>query len=182
MSAEMLDVLDHIYDNANRLVAGVGDQWETQTPCSEWNVRDLVNHMAGTTKVMTASATRGDRPEGDEHLGDDPVVAFAAAAAAAQAAWRSDGALEGTVSIPLEMPAMGALSVNILDVGVHVWDLATATGQDHGLSAAAVATIEQCNRQIVTEQVRSGAGFGQDLGITGDDALANMLGFVGRQA
>ena len=138
--------------------------------------------MAGTTKTMTASANRGAAPDGDEHLGEDPVAAFATVAAAAQAAWRSDGAVDGMVSIPAEMPAMGALSVNILDVGTHVWDLAKATGQDHGLNEAAVATIAQCNSQIVTEEVRSNAGFGTDLGVNGDDALANMLGFVGRQA
>lgn len=180
--SDMLDVLDHIYGNANRLVAGVGDKWEAQTPCSEWNVKQLVNHMTGTTKTMAASAGRAAPPEGDEHLGDDPVGSFAAAASGALAAWRADGALEGNVQIPLEMPAAAALSVNVLDIGTHVWDLATATGQDHGLSAEAVTAIDQANRMIVSDEVRSGGGFGEDLGAQGEDALANMLSFVGRKA
>lgn len=180
--SESLDVLDHIYSNANRLVAGVGDQWEAQTPCSEWNVQQLVNHMAGTTKTMVASAKREAPGEGDEHLGDDPVASFAAAASAAMAAWRADGATEGDVQVPFEMPAQVALSVNVLDIGTHVWDLATATGQDHGLNAAAVAAIDQANRAVISDQVRSGGGFGDDLGSRGGDALADMLAFVGRKA
>lgn len=179
--SDMLDTLDHIYGNANRLVAGVGDKWDASTPCTEWNVRELVNHMAGTTKAMTASASRSQPGEGDDHLGDDPVGSFAAAAAGASAAWRADGALDGNVQIPFEMPAAVALSINVLDLGTHVWDLATATGQDHGLSAEAVAAIDQANRMVVSDEVRSGGGFGEDLG-NKDDALANMLAFVGRTA
>ena len=145
-------------------------------------MRDLVNHMAQTSKTMTASAERAARPEGEEHLGDDPVASFAAAATAAQAAWHADGALDGNVEIPFDMPAQVALSINVLDVGTHVWDLASALGQDHGLSAEAIAAIDSANRMVVSDQVRSGGGFGEDLGPQGDDALANMLAFVGRKA
>jgi uncharacterized protein (TIGR03086 family) len=183
MSAEMLDTLDDIYANANRLVAGVGtEQWELPTPCTEWDVRQLVNHMAGSSKVCAAAASRGSRPSGDDHLGDAPVASFASAARQAQLAWRAEGATEGQVSIPADMPAIAALAVNILDIGTHSWDLATATGQDHGLNDRAIETIDQWNRRVVNDDVRAGRGFGDDLGPQGDDRLANMLAFVGRKA
>lgn len=182
MSNEMLEVLDQVYANANRLVSGVGeDQWELQTPCSEWNVRELVNHMVGTSNVCVAAATRGERPSSEDNIGDDPVGAFAAAGAAAMEAWRGDGALDGEVSVPADMPAIAALGVNIIDLGTHVWDLATAVGQDHGLSDSAVAMIDEWNRRVIQGPVREGGGFGEDLGPKGD-ALASMLAFVGREA
>jgi uncharacterized protein (TIGR03086 family) len=183
MSAEMLDALDRVYANANRLVAGVaGDQWGRPTPCSEWDVRQLVNHMTGTSKVGAAAASRGSRPSDDDHLGDDPVGAFAAAARATQLAWRAEGATEGQVSVPADMPAVAALGVTILDIGTHSWDLATATGQDHGLDEPTIALIDQWNHRVISDEVRAGRGFGDDLGPQGDDPLANMLAFAGRKA
>jgi uncharacterized protein (TIGR03086 family) len=183
MSTEMLDALDQVYANANRLVGGIGGkQWDLPTPCTEWNVRQLVNHMAGTSKVCHAAATRESMSSGDDHLGDDPVGAFVAAAHETQRAWRQEGAIEGEVSVPAQMPAVAALAVNILDIGVHAWDLAIATGQDHGLDAATIELIDQWNRRIVDDGIRAGGGFGQDLGPQGGDQLTDMLAFVGRKA
>ena len=181
MSEAMLDGLDHIYANANRLVASIQvDQWDDKTPCSEWNVRDLVQHMTGTSKALTASATR-TIPDTDTPPGNDTVAEFAEASAAATAAWRADGALDGMVTIPVEMPAVAALGVNIIDIGTHVWDLATALDADHGLSAEVVALIDEWNHKVVTDEVRSGGGFGEILDPGADDDLTKMLAFVGRR-
>lgn len=182
---QLLDVHAEISKHALRLVEGVADhQWTQPTPCSEWDVRALVNHMAGTSKVLAASARReapASAPD-DDNLGDDPVASFAAAVAGAETAWRTPGALDGEVSVPFDMPAVAALGVNILDVGTHCWDLATATGQSHGLSANAIATIDAFNRQLVSDEVRSGGGFGDALEPASSDDLTEMLAFVGRRA
>ncbi len=183
--AKMLDALDSIYENANRLVADVtAEQWSAQTPCTEWKVRDLVNHMVGTSRFLVAAATRAtpsDAPDAD-HLGDDPVGAFAAAAKMSSEAWRSDGAIDGMVTIPAEMPAIAALGVNIIDIGTHCWDLAEAIGADHGLSDSLVGTIDFWNRQVVSDEIRAGGGFGEALETDGSDGMSNMLAFVGRSA
>ncbi len=182
MSDEMLGALDEIYANANRLVGSVrDDQWDDKTPCSEWNVRDLVQHMSGTSGVCYAAATRTDMNP-DAEPGDDPVADFAAASAAAASAWRGEGALDGMVSVPADMPAVAALGVNIIDIGTHVWDLASALDQDHGLSAEIVAMIDQWNHNVVSDDVRAGGGFGEILEPTSDADLAAMLAFVGRRA
>ena len=182
---QLLDVHAEISTNATRLVGGISDeQWSQPTPCSEWDVRALVNHMAGTSKVLTASARR-EAPTSDpndENLGDDPVGSFTAAIAGAEAAWRTPGALDGEVSVPFDMPAVAALGVNILDIGTHCWDLATATGQDLQLSPGAVAAIDAFNRQLVSDEVRAGGGFGDALDPASDDELTEMLAFVGRRA
>ena len=181
MSDEMLGALDKVYASANRLVGSVrDDQWDNKTPCSEWNVRDLVQHMTGTSGVCYASATRTEMDTNAEP-GDDPVSDFAAASAATAAAWRSDGALDGMVSVPADMPAIAALGVNIIDIGTHVWDLATATDQDHDLSPETVALIDEWNHNVVSDEVRAGAGFGEILEPASDSDLTKMLAFVGRQ-
>lgn len=184
-AGELLDQLDAVYRNACRVVAGVrADQWELATPCSEWNVRQLVEHVGATTRLMRASAARSEPTAGgaQEHLGDDPAAAFGDLAAATMAAWRADGALDGMVQVPGEMPAEAALSINLLDVGIHTWDLATATGQEHGLTADQIATIDAIDRRTITDEVRDHAGFGDALDAERDDSLATMLAFVGRRA
>jgi len=185
MSAEMLDAVDNVFANANRLIAGVSEtQWEAQTPCTDWNVRELVNHMAGTTQVLAGSATRTPptiAPDAD-HLGDDPAGAFAGFARATSAAWRNEGVLEGMTTVPAEMPAIAALGVNIIDIGTHCWDLAEATGQDHGLSAEMIAIIDDWNRKIISDDIRSRGGFGEIIPEVDGGGIAGMLAFVGRDA
>jgi uncharacterized protein (TIGR03083 family) len=62
----------------DRRVAEVGaDQWALDTPCTEWNVRTLVNHVTVEdlwVPPLLRGATIeeiGDRFDGDQ-LGDDP--------------------------------------------------------------------------------------------------------------
>ena len=73
-------------------VDGVGaDQWNLPTPCTEWDVRALVNHVVGEerwTRPLLEGMTIaevGDRFDGDL-LGDDPPGAGRQAAADSTAA------------------------------------------------------------------------------------------------
>lgn len=183
MSSDQLAVLDQLYANANRLVGSVGaDQWGASTPCTEWDVRALVNHMAFTSRTLASSAQRSDidvAPD-DDLLGTTPVESFAEAAATASASWRAPGALDGMTAIPADMPAAVALGINILDIGTHCWDLATAIGQDHGLDDSLVEAIDQWNRQVITDDIR-GIGFGPALSGSDAGGLDGMLAYVGRR-
>ena len=186
MTTEMLDTLEEIYTNVNRLIGEVTpEQRYIQTPCSEWNTHQLVNHMTGTCNVLAAAARRempANSPD-DDHLGDnDPAEMFAQAAAANLAAWRSEGALDGMTSVPAEMPAVACLGINILDVGTHCWDLAKTIDDDHGLSASTIAFIDQWNRQVINDDFRGSGAFGEVLEPASDDDLTEMLAFVGRVA
>jgi uncharacterized protein (TIGR03086 family) len=123
-------------DVVGRLVDGVrDDQWSAPTPCTEWTVRDLVNHLVGMNLVFTALLTDQAPPErGSDRLGDDPVGAYRTSGDALVAACSAPGVLDRTIAGPLGT-ASGAdrLNIRIADLLAHGWDLAQATGQSADL-------------------------------------------------
>ncbi|RIV35570.1 TIGR03086 family metal-binding protein [Micromonospora radicis] len=120
-------------------------QWSAPTPCAEWNVRTLVNHVVGEDRWSVALlagrtiAEVGDRYDGDQ-LGADPAEAARDAAAQAELAANRPGALDGTVHLSAgDTPAEEYLRQLIAEHLVHGWDLAVAIGADPGLDPGAVA-------------------------------------------
>ncbi|MEU9232284.1 TIGR03086 family metal-binding protein [Streptomyces subrutilus] len=119
----------------------VGDgQWNAQTPCTEWSVRDLVNHVTGEQLWIPPLVSEGrtvgemgDAFSGDV-LGADPVAAWDRASAAAHAAFAAPGALDRTVRLSYG-PALGSAYCSELtaDCVVHTWDLSRAIGADDRL-------------------------------------------------
>lgn len=186
MSLEQLETLTSFHRGAHRLVEQISDdQWELPTPCSEWNVAQLVNHITGSINVLASAAAR-ETPAladpNDDHSGDDPMGALKKATEKSQRAWNSPGALEGTVSVPFEMPASLCLAITVIDTGTHLWDLAQAIGADHGLSASEIKLIDDLNHQVVNDDVRASGGFGEILDPSDTADLTTMLAFVGRAA
>jgi len=110
------------------------DQWTAPTPCTEWNVRDLVNHLVGMNLVLVALLEDGQRPErGADRLGADPGGAYRRSAAALQAAAARPGVLEASQATPVATPlgvatGAGRLQWRIADLLTHGWDLVQATG------------------------------------------------------
>ena len=114
------------------LIAGIrDDQWSAPTPCTDWTVHDLVNHLVGVNLVFAALLSDQAPPaSGADHLGDNPAGAYRDSGVAVQAAFDQPGVLERTYYGPLGA-ASGAerLHVRIVDLLAHGWDLAQATGQ-----------------------------------------------------
>jgi uncharacterized protein (TIGR03086 family) len=120
------------------------DQWSAPTPCPDWDVRALVNHLVYEdrwTVPLFAGATIaevGGRFEGDL-LGADPVAAARDATQRAEAAVAEPDALERTVHLSFgDTPAREYAYQLLADHLVHSWDLAVAIGADARLDAAAV--------------------------------------------
>ena len=105
-------------------------QWTVPTPCTEWNVRELVGHLVGMNLVFVALFEGSPMPaRGADRLGADPAAAYRRSAAELQAAAARPGVLERSQATPLGT-ATGAerLQWRIIDLLVHGWDLARATG------------------------------------------------------
>jgi uncharacterized protein (TIGR03086 family) len=144
-----------------RVRAVADDQWELPTPCSDWNVRQLVNHLVyedrWTVPLMGGStiAEVGDRYEGDL-LGDRPKAAWEESSTDAVQAVSADGALERIVDLSSgPTPAREYVSQLFADHLIHAWDLARAVGADERLDpelvdacAAWFASMEDTYRAI----------------------------------
>jgi uncharacterized protein (TIGR03086 family) len=106
------------------------DQWNAPTPCTEWTVRDVVNHLVAMNLVFAALIDDAPMPErGADHLGNDPVGTYRASVASLQATFARPGVLERSYPGPLGS-ATGAerLQIRLYDLLTHGWDLAQATG------------------------------------------------------
>jgi uncharacterized protein (TIGR03086 family) len=117
-----------------RLAAVAASQWGLATPCAEWDVRALVNHMTGELFWIPpliegrTIAEVGDRFDGDV-LGDDPLATWRAAAAAALEATADPGVDERIVHLSFgDLPAGEYLGQVTSDAIIHGWDLARAIG------------------------------------------------------
>lgn len=125
------------------------DQWAEPTPCTEWTVRLLVNHMTQGNRnyVFLLDGGAGAemlRRRGQDVLGDDPVAAFTRAATECAAAFRRPGVLDRVVDYPLgRVSAAQALAVRTADSVVHTWDLARAIGADETLDAEMVEWLDE---------------------------------------
>ncbi|GAA1867882.1 TIGR03086 family metal-binding protein [Asanoa iriomotensis] len=125
------------------------DQWDDPTPCTDWTVRELVNHLVYEDRwsvplINGASlGSIGDRFEGDL-LGADPVTSARDAAAESVAAASAPGALNRTVELSFGMtPTEEYLRQLLADHVVHGWDLAAATGADRDLDADLVREVAE---------------------------------------
>jgi uncharacterized protein (TIGR03086 family) len=174
-------------DATGRIVAAIpADRWQAATPCPEWDVRGLVNHLVSGNlwaAELGAGATIegvGGRLDGDR-LGADPVAAYAASASAASDVFHRPGTLDAPCAVSYgPVPGSAYAGHRFIDVLVHGWDLATATGQDATLDDD---LIEAC-RQIAEPQaelLRASGAFAREVAVPPDaTAQARLLALLGR--
>ncbi|MEU3458533.1 TIGR03086 family metal-binding protein [Streptomyces sp. NPDC006733] len=124
------------------------EQWGWPTPCAEWDVRLLVNHMTrGNLSYVGllggGSAADFLRLRDADALGAEPVAAYIRSFEECAAAFRRPGALERLLDYPLgKVTGAQALAVRSTDSTVHTWDLARAIGADETLDPTLVAWID----------------------------------------
>jgi uncharacterized protein (TIGR03086 family) len=122
-------------------------QWDQPTPCTEWDVRALVNHMTrGNTNyvLLLAGGTADDflRLRDMDALGTDPIGAFTRSVTACAAAFEQPGALQRRLDYPLgQAPGRQLLAVRTTDTLVHTWDLAHAINTDETLDGTLVTWV-----------------------------------------
>ncbi|HET7531981.1 MAG TPA: TIGR03086 family metal-binding protein [Nocardioidaceae bacterium] len=165
----------------------VGDhQWDDPTPCTEWTVRDLVNHVVGedrwTVPLMEGQTIEqvGARLDGDL-LGSAPIQTALAAAkdAVSVVAERLPGGEPVHLSYGEESPEEYVRQL-AADHLVHAWDLAAATGGDTRLEPHLVTEVAAWF--VEREEVMRAVGLiGPRAALTGDPQ-SDLLAAFGRRA
>ena len=129
-------------------LAAVGDeQWDLDTPCDGWSVRDLTAHLIGGATMSGILLTGASKDEALTALfaltiEGDPKAAFQQAADAQAAAFETPGAADALCHHPMrDMPGSDFIWLRIRDTTAHAWDLARALGGDETLDADLVATL-----------------------------------------
>lgn len=174
--------------STERIIEGVRpEHLANATPCSDWDVADLLNHIVGTLhlgaallsdSVPAVNMGPGELPDTDV-VGDDPVKAYRVGVERLLAAAAGD-ALQRNHATPLgEMPGAGLGGFTTLDIVVHGWDLARATGQDPAVPDDLAETVLAFARQAITDDFRGpriGAAIAVDEGASATDRLVGYLG------
>ncbi len=146
---DLLDLDRKTLEVTRAYVAGTRpDQLGLPTPCAAWDVRALLDHVLGNNDLYAAGAS-GRPIDWDERtrdrVGEDPLAAYDRSAAAVTAAF-ADADPTTEVGFPFGViPVQHAVAVHFVDILVHGWDLAVATGQDPALpddlAEAALAVV-----------------------------------------
>jgi len=177
---DLIDALDETFDHAQRVITGARvEQYANKTPCTEWTVRDLLEHMIGVVAGFGAAAA-GTQPARFE-LASDPASQFQTAAASTLAAWRSPGVLDRVIDArPGSMPGRALAGINLLDTATHTWDLAVATGQPPALPDDVARAALQASRATITSEIRPGR-FAPEVAVAADASPTDRLvAFLGR--
>ena len=144
------------------VLANVGpDQLDDRTPCSEWTIRDLIEHVVGgNERVAQRSGLYREPPARPDNL----VDAHRASAAAAHEAFARPGGMDIIFELPFgKVPGHVFIGMRTSDVLAHAWDLAAATGQSTDLDPELVAEQLPVVRERVGPEFRGpGRPFGEE--------------------
>jgi len=136
------------------VVSGISpEQLDAATPCAQFTVRGVLEHMIGGATAF-AAAFNGEAP--GEAATDDVLAGFGPALTGLAEAINRPGALDQTIDAPFgPTPGDAFARFVALDGLVHGWDLATATGQAYQPTDALVAEIDAFAHQVL-EPLRDG--------------------------
>jgi uncharacterized protein (TIGR03086 family) len=187
---DSLAMINRVLDETARIVDGIEPaQLDDPTPCADWTVRDVLNHITGGADMFAIAAAEGKVPDEElgqlmagDNLGSDFKASFKAAAGRATTAFAADGVLDKVITLPFgEMPAGVALDIAIFDVTTHAWDLAKATGQSTALDPEVLGTALELAQGMLSDDFRASGLFGQPVPVPDDAPLQDRLaGFTGR--
>ena len=181
-------------NHVSELLAGVRQsQIADPTPCAEWDVHALINHMIGVLE-FTAGGIAGNPPDirptdaDSSHLAErDIAVLEEAHRAEADRIVRNagePGALERIVATPVfgDLPVSQILVGTLLDQLIHGWDLAKATGQDTTLDRELVEFAFPMLQSGFAEQGRTMGFIGPAVAVSEDASRQDrMIAYMGRQ-
>jgi uncharacterized protein (TIGR03086 family) len=183
LHAEMTEAADAAARTVGNVQAG---QFGDSTPCTEWDVHTLLNHLILWTSYSAERRAHGESVS-EELMAKDFAAepGFAAAYRAqldrALAAWADPAAWERDLNVMgSATPAADVAALLIAETVLHAWDLAVATGQSYTVgdkaAAAALASVE-----ANAELFRQYKGFAEPVPApAGAPVLDRVLALSGR--
>jgi uncharacterized protein (TIGR03086 family) len=182
MDDAQLSRFDRAATVADQVIAGVkADQLGDPTPCTEWDVRQLLNHVVGGTLFFLSFLEGGppvDRQA--DHLGGDPSAAFRESLRRLRQAFLREESPDRLVPTPFgEAPIRMLVEMRTTEMLVHGWDIAKATGQSTDLDPELAESRIESFRKM--RAARRGSGMFADEkpappGATAADRLAAAAG------
>ncbi|MER5421617.1 TIGR03086 family metal-binding protein [Streptosporangium roseum] len=164
------------------------EQWENKTPCVDWDVRALVNHVVGENRwapellAGRSVSDLGDALDGDL-LGDDPLKAFDTSAVAAAQAAGDERSLTCVVHLSFgDVRGEEYITELFADALIHTWDLARAIGADERLDPE---LVEACAAWFARaeEGYRQAGVIGEQQPVaSGTDSQTRLLASWGRRS
>ena len=165
---------------AHVLVKVKSDQLSSPTPCPEWDVKALIDHViAGNQRVVERAG--GQLAPLPEDLG----AAYRASAKAAQETFAAPQALTRTYQISIgELPGTAFIELRTSDLLAHAWDLAIATGQPTDLDPELAEYILAFSKDMMSRPGLRGDGrpFGDEQPCGEERSAADQVAaFLGRE-
>lgn len=183
MTENLLPLYRRAADQAVGIVERVRpNQLGDPTPCAEWSVRIVLDHVVAGNLFFVHLATGSPPPGlGIDHLGNDPVAAFRDSVRAVTSAFDADGFLGRVVHAPFgEATGSALIEMRRNELTVHGWDVAKATGQSTDLDRELVAACLVSYTASLRHRNRDETPFGVEQpappGANDADRLAAFLG------
>ncbi|GAB3410131.1 DinB family protein [Flindersiella endophytica] len=181
MTTSISELIDATARTAAPVVRAVlDDRLGDPTPCPEYTVRDLLNHLIHTVVGGQALAAKqsADFSHPPDYLDGDWRRRFADECLRLARAWAAPDAEEG-IYPGLGFPARTMGLMELLELTVHAWDVARATGQDFTPEATTVRELGTLLEEFAPKGREMGM-FGQPVavpkGASGFDAVLAATG------
>ncbi|ONH29551.1 TIGR03086 family protein [Pseudofrankia asymbiotica] len=171
----------HIAATFTDRVLGTSD-WDARSPVPEWRARDVVGHLCEWFPSFLEAGTGIELTRGPS-ADTDPVEAWRVHAGAVQALLVDPATADRLLRNPHigEIPLAAAIDqFYTVDVFMHTWDLARATGQDDRLDPGLCAVLLD-GMAGMEDVIRASGQYGPRVPVPDEsDVQTRMLGFIGR--
>jgi len=185
-----IDQLERARAWTGSIVAGVHkEDLHEPTPCSDWDVSGLLDHLIADIDTFNRVASgepldlvtsiKPDEPENQGRATLDAGAAFERVAERARELWSAPGALEQTYKTSRsELPGAGIFNIFLIELLVHGWDIAKATGQQREMPA----DLAEAELAFTTKMMKDKRmGFAEPVPAPEDaSATDRLVAFLGR--
>jgi uncharacterized protein (TIGR03086 family) len=189
VAQQPLDLLERALRQATNVMERVADSdLDSPTPCRSWDLRALTNHFIHDldTFTLAASGKRPDYAAAPPEIDSDRGEVFRTRGAALLEVWRTSGDLDRTMTLPIgEAPAAFVLNMQVAELAMHAWDVATATGQkvdwDDDVATRALEWVRSALKPEFRGDEADGKSFGPEVAAPPQaSAQERLVAFSGR--